>query len=683
MIGCHAGITRTYLRAFAILALTIGFAASPERARAFEIDAWIDPGHGGTDVGTVGFDGDSIPNEKDITFPIAERVELRLFSLGFFCVYKTRNTDTELSVEDRALIASGQLANDQGLTATCRLFLSIHLDSGPESAFGTKTFYAQSKPVAKDPKLPDDASAASEIHTDLLTYANVAFGPTCHRDRMVEQKNYWVLKYTTAPAVLVEVCFLTNECQYYQIIQTGWQNYLGDGIASGASGYLGSSSCQPFGADPLPVTTPTPPPSVHDPFQPQLAQMVRGGVAASVRAPVSSLVEDFEGATFPPSGWTTQTAGLPAPHNWHRTTDPDYVGLGTASAFVGSASPSAIDEWLVSPPVMLGASDGAIKFSWSGNKYWAGAVDATLSVRLAGTMTWTQLWSLQADEPNADPFIYRERIVDITTWTGMNVEFGFRVSGIDGASFGLDDVEVGDFVPTGTAANDVCANASPLTNTFNVQGVTCYAANDLNPYTATPGSCVNSQLGGPDVFFEISAAWGDTLHASVAADWNAGVYLVDDCLTPVCVAGEFSEDGRAQDVLTHRFAPGGTYYLVVDGADESCGPFTLSGEIASSPTGIQPGRPPSMRLSVYPNPASGPVRLFATFGPSPGAKAVLEIFDVAGRRLSRYEGQADSGDFSFIWDQRDQSGRRVASGIYFARLQLGGEGMVQKFVIVR
>jgi hypothetical protein len=349
---------------------------------------------------------------------------------------------------------------------------------------------------------------------------------------------------------------------------------------------------------------------------------------------------------------------------------------------VGSASPSAIDEWLISPAVALGASDDGIKFSWSGNNYWAGAVDATLSVRLAGTTTWTQLWSLLADEPNADPFVYRERIVDVAAWTGMNVEFGFRVSGTDGASFGLDDLVVGDFVPTGAPMNDVCGNASPLTSVFNVQGVTCYAANDLNPYTTTPGSCVNGQLGGPDVFFELSAAWGDTLHASVAADWHAGLYLVDDCFTPVCVAGEFSEDGRAQDVLTHRFAPGGTYYLVVDGSEGSCGPFTLSGQVVSSPTGIQPTRTPQLRLTAHPNPANGPVRLFGTFKPS-NAKTVVEIFDVAGRRLLQYKGRADNGELLFVWDNRDQNGTPVASGLYFARLRVGQDVVVRKFVIVR
>jgi hypothetical protein len=333
--------------------------------------------------------------------------------------------------------------------------------------------------------------------------------------------------------------------------------------------------------------------------------------------------------------------------------------------------------------VVLSASDDAIKFSWSGNKYWSGAVNASLSVRQAGMGTWTQLWSLQGDEPSADPFIYRERVADLSAWVGMNVEFGFRVAGTNGASFGLDDVAVGDFTPTATALNDVCASASPLPTVFNVPGVTCYAANDLDPYTATPGSCVNDQLGGADVFFEISAAWGDTLHASIAADWNAGLYLVDDCLTPVCVAGEFSEDGRAQDVLTHRFAPGGTYYLVVDGAEGSCGSFTLTGEIVPSPTGVQPGRTPGLWLAAHPNPADGPVRLFGTFGPSPGAKSVLEIFDVTGRRLQHYEGRAESGELSFVWDHRDQSGRRVASGLYFARLRVGAESVVQKFVTVR
>jgi len=311
-------------------------------------------------------------------------------------------------------------------------------------------------------------------------------------------------------------------------------------------------------------------------------------------------------------------------------------------------------------------------------------LNASLSIRQSGTTTWTQLWSLVGNEPAADPFIYRDRVVDISGWSGMNVEFGFRVVGTNGASFALDDIAVGDFVPTGTAPNDICASATPLSGVFSVQGLTCYAANDLNPYVPPPGeSCVGDQLNGPDVFFEITAAWGDTLHASVVSDWGPAVYLVDDCLTPVCVTGGFPEDGSTAGEIHHRFAPGGTYYLVIDGLQGSCGPYELTGEIVPSPTDVGDGAVPALRLLARPNPAGGPVTFLGTFPPVRNSSTSVEIYNVEGRRLRYVTGRADSGEFSFTWDHRDEGGTPVASGLYFARMRVGSESVVQKFVILR
>ena len=162
---------------------------------------------------------------------------------------------------------------------------------------------------------------------------------------------------------------------------------------------------------------------------------------------VPALQEGFESETFPPPGWTKESAGLPLPHAWHRTTDPDYRGAGLASAFVGAESPSAIDEWLITPVVTLAATDKTIKFSWSGSPHWSSVLDASLNIREAGVTDWTRLWSIAGNESPADPFVYRERFVDLSAWTGKKVEFGFRVVGKKGASFGLDDVAVGNFVP--------------------------------------------------------------------------------------------------------------------------------------------------------------------------------------------------------------------------------------------
>lgn len=170
--------------------------------------------------------------------------------------------------------------------------------------------------------------------------------------------------------------------------------------------------------------------------------------APAANARHATLAEGFEGATFPPAGWTTQSAGLPGPHAWHRTTDPDDIATGHAAAYVGSGSPSAIDEWLITPVVSLGATDKAIKFYWSGNTQWSSVLDGSLNIREVGTTSWTSLWSIAGNESPADPFIYRERFVDLSKWTGKKVQLAFRVVGKNGASFGLDDIAVGAFAPS-------------------------------------------------------------------------------------------------------------------------------------------------------------------------------------------------------------------------------------------
>ena len=168
---------------------------------------------------------------------------------------------------------------------------------------------------------------------------------------------------------------------------------------------------------------------------------------SAARVPLATLAEGFESATFPPAGWSTQSAGLPLPYGWHRTKDPDNIGTGSAAAYVGSGSPGAIDEWLITPVVALRATDKTIKFSWSGSPQWSSVLDGSLNIREAGTTGWTLLWSIAGNESPADPFIYHERFVDLSAWAGMKVQFGFRVVGKNGASFGLDDVAVGDFAP--------------------------------------------------------------------------------------------------------------------------------------------------------------------------------------------------------------------------------------------
>ena len=67
-----------------------------------------------------------------------------------------------------------------------------------------------------------------------------------------------------------------------------------------------------------------------------------------------------------------------------------------------------------------------------------------------------------------------------------------------------------------------------------------------------------------------------------------------------------------------------------------------------------------------------------------GGHAELKLYDVQGRLVrTLIEGHRPAGDGEARWDGRDQSGRRVSSGAYYARLTAGGQTSVKAMVLVK
>jgi hypothetical protein len=75
----------------------------------------------------------------------------------------------------------------------------------------------------------------------------------------------------------------------------------------------------------------------------------------------------------------------------------------------------------------------------------------------------------------------------------------------------------------------------------------------------------------------------------------------------------------------------------------------------------------TVTLGVRPNPARGPV-LFSRKG---SATVALDLFDLAGRRLATVAPEAVPDGVRWSWDGRDESGRRAAPGVVFARARDG------------
>ncbi len=84
----------------------------------------------------------------------------------------------------------------------------------------------------------------------------------------------------------------------------------------------------------------------------------------------------------------------------------------------------------------------------------------------------------------------------------------------------------------------------------------------------------------------------------------------------------------------------------------------------------------------YPNPFN-PSTTLSFVLPSSG-KASLTVYDITGRKVREIAaGTMTAGAHSAVWNGRDASGRAVSSGVYFARLSLGGTAVTHRMTLMK
>jgi len=89
------------------------------------------------------------------------------------------------------------------------------------------------------------------------------------------------------------------------------------------------------------------------------------------------------------------------------------------------------------------------------------------------------------------------------------------------------------------------------------------------------------------------------------------------------------------------------------------------------------------RLSVAPDPFS--MRTTATYELARATIVSLRVYDLAGRLVEEMVvGEPrPAGQYSEVWDGRDQYGRQAPSGTYFCRLEAGDHVMTGRMVLIR
>lgn len=180
----------------------------------------IDPGHGGSDSGAVGPNGYT---EKEGAFVISQKVASILNQSGAKVVM-TRDSDVDVYGPNASARNELQARVDVGNNANSDIFVSIHCNAFVNpAANGTQTFYYGSSYQGQ--------RLAQNIQEKMIEANGL-------RDRGISTCNFYVVKHSYMPAVLIETAFITNYDEEALLSDDEWQTTMAKAIAEGINEYF-------------------------------------------------------------------------------------------------------------------------------------------------------------------------------------------------------------------------------------------------------------------------------------------------------------------------------------------------------------------------------------------------------------------------------------------------------------
>jgi len=218
----------------------------------------LDPGHGGDQPGASGPDG---LVEKNLALAIARKVKAQLEKELQATVILTRNRDALVHLSERVLLANKKRPE---------LFISIHANSMPTAQQrrlnqGIETYFLSAAASGEEAKkvaarenaeagaqprgasgdtlsfiLADLQRAETHVDSSRLAYSihEALISQTGAQDRGVQQAPFYVLMGLEAPAVLIEVGFISHPEEARQLSSAEYQAKVARAITAGVKVFL-------------------------------------------------------------------------------------------------------------------------------------------------------------------------------------------------------------------------------------------------------------------------------------------------------------------------------------------------------------------------------------------------------------------------------------------------------------
>jgi hypothetical protein len=295
-------------------------------------------------------------------------------------------------------------------------------------------------------------------------------------------------------------------------------------------------------------------------------------------------------------------------------------------------------------------------------------------------------------------------------WPGL-IDFGYLPVGTKDTTFIITnaggDILDGDLSPPVT---DDFNLVSPPPGPFSLAaGETLTVAVSYDPQSPGPHNdvietgnelCSDVQLTGGNL--PMCVVWPDTLYfgavpTSQSRDTtffitNTGGGAVTGNVSAACSdfsitvgAGEFRLANAETLHVTVEYTPPdvGEHSCTVLTGGGGCVTVGCGGEGVYGGTGIHSAGPPKFVLfQNRPNPFNATTLI--DFGLDQGGRTLLQVYDISGKLVRTVvDGEMPPGWHSRDWDGRDAKGRRVASGVYFYRLESPAGIQTRKLVVIR
>jgi hypothetical protein len=232
-------------------------------------------------------------------------------------------------------------------------------------------------------------------------------------------------------------------------------------------------------------------------------------------------------------------------------------------------------------------------------------------------------------------------------------------------------VDVTDYVGAGNA---VAANGLRVGGNFATAGATngSLAMADWSPTdTGSAMTDLGNGVWSITVTFPSTAIGGTTLYKFVNGDWGMNEGTDPACTISSDGCGVDDGSGNINREIVVPSANGTVLRYCWDACYQCDGSGASIGLDETAVSG----------LSVYPNPANGPVAI--AFTAKASSNATINVFNVLGQRVNSFDAAVFAGKNEIRWNLDAANGSLVANGNYLVEVVVDGEKSIQRVAVSR